>query len=74
VKTDLDRAGTILYVATEALRVSAVLLVPVMPSKTKTVLEVLGAQKTEPVWGKLKPGTTLLSHDALFPRIEEEKK
>lgn len=73
-KTDLDRAGTILYVATEALRVSAVLLAPVMPSKTKTVLEILGAQNTQPLWGELKPATTLQSHEALFPRIEEEKK
>ncbi|MCX5681522.1 MAG: class I tRNA ligase family protein, partial [Candidatus Omnitrophica bacterium] len=73
-KTDLGRAGTILYVATEALRVSAVLLAPVMPSKTKAVLEILGAQNTEPLWGKLKPGTTLKAHEALFPRIEEEKK
>lgn len=73
-KTDLPRCGTILYVATEALRVSAVLLAPVMPLKIKTTLDILGAQDTAPVWGKLKPGTTLKSHEALFPRIEEEKK
>lgn len=73
-KTDLPRCGTILYVATEALRVSAVLLAPVMPSKTKTALEILGAQGSAPVWGKLKAGTALKSHEALFPRIEEEKK
>jgi len=71
-KTDLPRAGTILYVATESLRISAVFLSPVMPSKTDTVLDILSAKGTEPLWGKLVPGVTLKSHDALFPRIEQE--
>ena len=69
-KTDLASAGRILYTATEALRISALLLVPVMPGKTKTVLEILGSQGTELAWGGLKPGTKLLTHEALFPRIE----
>jgi len=71
-KTDLPRAGTILYVATESLRISSVLLSPVMPSKTEAVLDILGAKGTEPVWGKLTSGVALKSHDALFPRIEQE--
>ncbi len=72
-KTDLARAGTILYVATESLRIAAVLLSAVMPEKTKTVLDILGAQNTQPLWGQLTSGVTLKTHDALFPRIEEEK-
>lgn len=72
-KTDLPRAGTILYTATEALRISAILLLPVMPSKAQTVLEILGAAGTAPVWGELKTGTKLKSHEALFPRLEAEK-
>ncbi len=71
-KADLPRAGTILYVATESLRISTVLLSPVMPSKTDTVLDILNAKDSEPVWGKLVSGVTLKSHDALFPRIEQE--
>lgn len=71
-KADLPRAGTILYVATESLRISAVLLSPVMPSKTDTILDILSAKGAEPVWGKLISGVTLKSHDALFPRIEQE--
>ena len=71
-KTDLAGARTILYTATEALRISAVLLLPVMPSKAQTVLEILGAVGTEPVWGQLKSGTKLRSHEALFPRLEAE--
>lgn len=72
-KTDLERAGTILYTATEALRVSAVLLKPVMPKKAEEVLAVLDAVGTKAEWGGLKPGTKLKSHEALFPRIEIEK-
>jgi len=72
-KTDMARAGTILYTATEALRISAIELSPVMPEKTKIVLDILGAQGTKPKWGGLKPGTKLKSHEALFPRIEVKK-
>lgn len=72
-KEDLARSGTILYVATEALRISAVLLSPVMPSKTETVLDVLGALNTDADWGQLPTGTELKTHDALFPRLEMPK-
>ena len=47
-KADLGRAGTILYTATEALRISAVHLSPVMPFKTQEVLDILGAAGTDP--------------------------
>jgi len=69
-KTDLKATGRILYTATEALRISAVLLSPVMPSKTHDMLDILHACDTQPHWGELKPGTKLKKHDALFPRIE----
>jgi methionyl-tRNA synthetase len=72
-KTDLAMAGTVLYTATEALRISAILLSAVMPSKTKTVLDVLGAVDTKPRWGELKAGTILKTHEALFPRLEIPK-
>ncbi len=74
-KTDLNRAGTILYTAAEVLRMCSLLLSPVMPSKTKTVLDILGTSERETgTWGVLKAGTKLQSHEALFPRIEVEKK
>jgi methionyl-tRNA synthetase len=72
-KTDLPGAGRVLYVATEALRLSAVLLRAVMPQKAGRVLEILGAQDTGLAWGGLKSGTTLQAHPPLFPRIEVEK-
>ncbi len=73
-KEDLKRAGTILYTATEALRISALHLLPVMPTKAQAVLDVLGAAKTGPEWGGLKPATKLKAHEALFPRLEVPKK
>lgn len=72
-KTDLPRAGTILYTATEALRIAAVLLSPVMPKKCETVLDILSAKGSTPKWGELKPGTKLKTHEALFPRLEVSK-
>jgi len=51
----------------------AVLLEPVMPSKTAQVMEVLGAAGTTAAWGGLKAGTKMQSHPALFPRIEINK-
>jgi methionyl-tRNA synthetase len=73
-KTDLPRAGTILNTAAEVLRVSSIFLSPVMPVKTKTVLDILQSADLNPAWGRLKAGTKLQTHEALFPRIELEKK
>ncbi len=72
-KTDLSRCGTILYTATESLRISALLLSPVMPKKTNQVLDILDSVGSLPAWGGLKPGTKLKTHEALFPRIESPK-
>ncbi len=73
-KTDLPAAGRVLYVATEALRLAAVLLRAVMPEKAERLLEILGATGTGLAWGGLGAGTKLQSHPPLFPRIETEKK
>jgi len=72
-KEDLKRAGTILYVATEALRIATLHLVPIMPSKTKVVLDVLRAVGSDTKWGGLRSGSVLEAHDALFPRLELSK-
>jgi methionyl-tRNA synthetase len=71
-KTDLRAAGRILYTATEALRLCAVFLAPVMPAKSEQVLDILGAAESTEQWGQLKSGFLLKSHEALFPRIESE--
>lgn len=73
-KEDLGRAGTILYTATEALRISAVLLSAVMPSRCAKVLDILGAGGSGLQWGQLEAGTKLQPHEALFPRLESATK
>ena len=69
-RTDVNAANRVLYTSTEGLRIAAIMLAPVMPHKTKMVLDILGAAGTLPTWGELKPGTVLKSHESLFPRIE----
>lgn len=70
VKENARAAGGTLYTATEALRIAAVLLAPIMPTKCEKVLDVLGATGSAPLWGGLVGGVTLQSHEALFPRLE----
>jgi len=72
IKTSREDAGRILYTATEALRISALHLSPIMPSKTEEVLNILEGVDSTTQWGGLKEGTKLKSHEALFPRIEKE--
>ena len=69
-KTDKTAAGNVLYNALECLRISAVLLSPVMRVKCAEILDRLGASGTKLEWGSLKSGNTLKKGDALFPRIE----
>ncbi len=73
-----EHLGTILYTATEALRVVTVLAHPVIPSATEKIWKLLGQNTSlgsgDPAalqWGQLKPGTALGKPQALFPRIEK---
>ena len=70
VKVDKERAGTVLYTAGEALRISAVLLSPVMPNRTENLLDALNAKGEDLNWGGLKSGSKLKAHKPLFPRIK----
>ena len=72
-KSDKDAAGKVLFTAAEALRISAVLLAPVMPNRTQIVLETFNAAGSSLEWGGLTPGKSLNKHDALFPRIDVKK-
>ncbi len=67
------QVGTVLYTATEALRLCALLLTPVMPHKANEVLQRLGNQGStgaeEFTWGRLLPGTTVTMGEPLFPTI-----
>lgn len=73
-KTDLPQTGNVLATAIEAVRVGAVLLLPIMPTKMTELLTRLGI--TQPKWSDLKnwpglkAGTQLSKGEPLFPRIE----
>ena len=72
-KSDPDMGSKVLFTAAEALRLSAVLLAPVMPHRTQTVLDTLAAIGTGLEWGGLVPGAVLKPHGPLFPRIDVKK-
>lgn len=69
VKSDKVQAGNILYHCAESLRLAAVMLSPVMPSKTKDILDILGTHEIELVWGKLESGSKICISKPIFPRI-----
>ena len=77
-----ERLATVLYVASEGLRVLSVLLNPVIPKATAKLWAALTEGKlgeladqrlTEAAnWDQLVQGTTIGELDVLFPRIETE--
>ena len=69
VKSDKVQAGNILYHCAESLRLAAIMLSPVMPSKTKDILDILGTSDVELVWGKLKAESKISISKPVFPRI-----
>ena len=70
VKTDLKRAGRILFTAAESLRVIALLFSPIMPNRTKSVLDILNSKNKAVYWGGLEVNGKIKTHEPLFPRIE----
>ena len=65
-------AATCLYLSAELLRISALLLRPIIPSKTKATLNALSqSNDTSREFGQLIPNSKIESPGSLFPRIEE---
>ena len=70
-KTAKSPASTCLYLAAEILRISTILLSPIMPTKTKLTLKALSQDnETSSEFGLLKPKSRIYNPGALFPRIE----
>ena len=78
-----DRLATVLYTLLEILRILALVLRPVMTETAAKMTHGLGLEEGDPlvcrlavggIWGGLPSGTRLRSIEALFPRIEVEKK
>ena len=70
LKKDIDSAGKILYTAAESLRITALILSPIMPNRAQTVFDIFHIDSDEIEWGGLIAGTKIEVHKPLFPRIE----
>ena len=71
-KSPKSPASTCLYISAEILRISSVLLYPIMPIKTMIILEALAQADNKSIeFGELVPNTNIKNPGSLFPRIEE---
>jgi methionyl-tRNA synthetase len=72
-KTDTVQAGKDLYSAIEVLRISGILLQPVLPTKMDSLLSQIGCDdrtfEATKEWGKTPDGTLMEKGKPLFPRI-----
>lgn len=73
-------AGGVLYVASEVIRIVAIILSPVMPEKSLEILGVYGRGEDElsldnaRTFYSLEPGSKVKIGGSVFPRIQEKKK
>jgi methionyl-tRNA synthetase len=79
---DSGRLDSVLYEVIEIIRLSAILLIPFMPSTCQKIFNQLGINKSieeilideDGNWGKFEGGTKVGKREILFPRIDGEKK
>ncbi|MBN2858273.1 MAG: methionine--tRNA ligase, partial [Candidatus Delongbacteria bacterium] len=75
LKTDTELCGSVLYNALEAVRLTSLLLSPVIPKKFEELKDIFkGEIEPELEWGKLTAGKEINKAVSLFPKIEVEKK
>jgi len=70
VKEDKKSAARVLYSAAETLRISAIILEPIMPNRMEDLLASLGTKNKTLIWGELEIGSTITKGAPLFPRIQ----
>ena len=80
---DTARLATVLYTASETLRIVSGLLLPIMPEKMKELRLTLGMKEADAAnaayeklskWGGLEPGLAVRDIAALFPRLMPKEK
>ncbi len=73
-KTHLESAAKSLYLAIESIRVAAILLQPVMPTKCQEIFERIGCQswnfQEASIFGVIDTGTVVIKGDPIFPRYQ----
>lgn len=76
---DLKKAGGVLYLSAEAIRIIAILIYPLMPNKALEILEVFGLGREDlnfeaaRTFYRLEAGTKVALKDSIFPRIQDMK-
>jgi methionyl-tRNA synthetase len=77
---ETEKAGGVLYVCSEVIRIVSVLLYPLMPGKSLEILAIFGLDKkvlsmdNARTFFHLKPGTKVKIKESVFPRLKEKKK
>ena len=70
VKEDKQLAGTTIYIAAETLRIGTILLFPVIPGKSKDVLDSINSKPTDNTsFGELAENSEIKIIKNIFPRI-----
>ncbi|MBC8389151.1 MAG: methionine--tRNA ligase [Actinobacteria bacterium] len=77
---DRKRLDAVLYEVAEVIRLSAILLIPFMPSTCQKIFSQLGISEDideiivdkDGVWGKFEGGTKIGEREILFPRVDEK--
>ena len=70
------RFRTVLYTTCEVVRIAALLVAPVMPASSGTLLDLLGQTREDrtfsAVGARLVPGTALPAPTGVFPRYQQD--
>ena len=77
---DIDRLDAVLYEVAESIRLSALILIPFMPSSCQKIFKQLGIEKNigdirmeaDGNWGSFDGNTKTGEREILFPRIENK--
>ncbi len=73
LKADRKNLANVMYTLLEGIKVVTVLLSPIMPFVTDTILKSLGTAELNPDWETLEKGHKVDKLPPIFPRIEKEK-
>jgi len=72
IKEDKDTAATTIYLSAEALRIGTILLYPIIPEKSKVVLDAIKCSPADDTsFGKLKENSSIDIVKNIFPRIQD---
>ncbi len=73
LKTDRENLAKVMYTLLEGIKVTTVLLSPIMPFVTNIILKSLGETELNLEWNTLKKNYKVEKLPPIFPRIEKEK-